>query len=123
MTSHYSVYDLRSILQAVRSRIEMLEASASTRKPDRELRKRIKEARVEEAVILEALERRGRSISLRRRPNSQDTNWSNARKDWHRRPLRTRLLAAVGIADGQSPYPSGRGEEGVASRPTQADKS
>ena len=61
MTSHYSVYDLRSILQAVRSRIEMLEASASTRKPDRELRKRIKEARVEEAVILEALERCGKA--------------------------------------------------------------
>ena len=39
-------------------------------------------------------------------------------KDWHRRPLRTRLLAAVGIAEGPGPlYPSGRGEKGVASRP------
>ena len=59
MTGHYSVNDLRSVLNAVRSRIEMLEAAASTStaKPDREFRKRIKEARVEETVILEALDR------------------------------------------------------------------
>jgi hypothetical protein len=63
MTSQYSIYDLQSILQAVRSRIEMLEASASasTRKADRELRKRLKEAKIEEAVILEALARCGKA--------------------------------------------------------------
>jgi hypothetical protein len=52
MTNPHSNYDLQSILKAVRARIEMLEAAASSSKPDKELRRLLKEARIEEAVIL-----------------------------------------------------------------------
>jgi hypothetical protein len=52
MTSPQSNYDFQSILKAVRARIEMLEAAASSDKPDKELRHLLKEARIEEAVIL-----------------------------------------------------------------------
>ncbi len=56
MTSQDNVFDLRSILKSVRLRIDVLEAAASSRKPDRELQKRIKEVKIEEAVIREKLE-------------------------------------------------------------------
>lgn len=62
MTSHYSDYDLRFILQDVRFRIEMLElaASISTAKPDSEVRKLIEEARVEETVLVEVVGMQGK---------------------------------------------------------------
>jgi hypothetical protein len=55
MTSEYNIADIKAALALVRRRLAMLEASAPADLQDSELRKRIRETRIEEGVILAKL--------------------------------------------------------------------
>ena len=55
MTSQYGVEDLKAALVLVQGRLAMLESSAPADSQDSELRKRIRETRIEESVILAKL--------------------------------------------------------------------
>jgi len=55
MPVSYNIHDLRTILKSVSLRIEMLETVKASSKPDREFRRRLKEAKIEETVVLEKL--------------------------------------------------------------------
>ena len=60
MAVSYSIHDLTTILKSVRLRIETLETTDHSSKPDREFVRRLKEAKIEETVILEKLAEFGR---------------------------------------------------------------
>jgi len=55
MTNQLSIKDLRATLKSVRIQIEMFEATAAPNERDKELRRRIKESKILEAVLLEKI--------------------------------------------------------------------
>jgi rubrerythrin len=54
MDSDQSLADLKAMLKAIRTQIELLEGQ-TTKGPDKELRKRLKKAKNEESVLLSKL--------------------------------------------------------------------
>ena len=62
MSSQHSIRELRAILRAIRSEIELFERAAPTHRRDNEHRKRLKKAKIQESVLVEKLKEWGQQV-------------------------------------------------------------